>query len=154
MQNYSEYQGELNVQDKKIAIVTARFNEVITSNLTKGALNALEKNGVQNDNIKTITVPGAFELPFACLKLAEENYDGIIALGCVIKGDTPHFDYVCAETTRGIGEIILKTKTPIGFGLLTTDNFKQAEVRSTLEGENKGYESAMALLEMVTLFHN
>lgn len=155
MQNYNEPLKNLNGKGKKFAIITSRYNEAITENLTKGALKSLEEYGVTLSDIKVFSVPGAFELPLFCQKLAQSKlYDGLIALGCVIRGDTPHFDYVCAETTRGIGQVSLATGIPIGFGLLTTDNLIQAELRSSLKGDNKGVEAALTTLEMVQKLGN
>ena len=155
MQNYNEPLKNLNGEGKKFAIITSRYNEEITENLTKGALKSLEEHGVSPTDIKVFSVPGAFELPLFCQKLGKTyHYDGLIALGCVVRGDTPHFDYVCAETTRGIGQVSLETGIPIGFGLLTTDNLKQAQLRSNLDGDNKGVEAALTTLEMVQKLSN
>jgi len=141
-----------NISAARIAIVVSRWNNQITGNLQKGALAALERHGVNSDNIGIYLVPGAFELPLAASKLARSGQvDGVIALGCVIRGDTPHFDYVCSECTRGIGAVSLETGIPVGFGLLTCDNLEQAQVRSADNRENKGEEAALTVLEMISL---
>ena len=129
----------------KFAIVVARFNSGITEKLLDGAQEALRKAGA--DGIAVFSVPGAFELPFAARKLAEA-YDGIIALGAVIRGETPHFDYVCDAAARGLLQVSLETGTPISFGVLTTDTFAQAEARAGGEHGNKGYDAAMTTIEM------
>ena len=142
----------------RIAIVVARWNGSITENLLIGAKRGLADNGIVEQDIDVFRVPGAFELPLACQKLAQKSiYDGIIALGCVIRGGTPHFEYICGETTRGIGQVTLQESLPIGFGLLTTNDLEQSELRSGVifndsENENKGKEAALTVLEMISLF--
>ena len=147
-----------NIGGIRIAIVVSRWNVSITDNLLVGARHGLAENGVGEKDIDLFRVPGAFELPLACQKIAQEGtYDGIIALGCVIRGGTPHFEYVCGETTRGLGEVALKENLPVGFGLLTTDDVAQSELRSGVafdnsDNENKGEEAALTVLEMISLF--
>lgn len=146
------YQGNLNAENKKFAIVVSRFNELITDKLTIGAKKTLLRHGARPEDITICEVPGAFELPLICMELAKTGmYQGVIALGCVIKGATPHFDYVCTEATRGLGEVSLKTGIPVGFGLLTTDNLEQALERAGSKGGNKGSEAAVTTLEMANL---
>ncbi|MAD57293.1 MAG: 6,7-dimethyl-8-ribityllumazine synthase, partial [Porticoccus sp.] len=146
--------------DIRIAIVASNWNSNITDNLIEGAKFSLKSSGVPKKNIDIFRVPGAFELPLACQKLTTRSkisrYEGIIALGCVVRGETPHFDYVCQETTRGLGEVALKTNIPVGFGLLTVDNLAQARHRACLPEEsvalvqsNKGQEAADAVLAMI-----
>lgn len=152
MSKFRPIEGSIDVGDASIAIVVSRWNSQITENLLKGALAALERQGVSDDNISVYRVPGAFELPLAAQKVAEDtDVDAVIALGCVIRGDTPHFDYVCSECTRGIGHVGLDLGLPIGFGLLTCDDLVQAEARSGDNRENKGEEAALTVLEMISL---
>lgn len=152
MSKFRPIEGSIDVGDASVAIVVSRWNSQITENLLKGALAALERQGVSDDNISVYRVPGAFELPLAAQKVAEDtDVDAVIALGCVIRGDTPHFDYVCSECTRGIGHVGLDLGLPIGFGLLTCDDLVQAEARSGDNRENKGEEAALTVLEMISL---
>ena len=152
MSKYRPVEGDFSAADARIAIVVSRWNGQVTGNLEKGAVAALEDKGISADNISVYRVPGAFELPIAAKKIAAAGkVDGIIALGCVIRGDTPHFDYVCAECTRGIGQVGLDTGVPVGFGLLTCDTLDQALARSGDNPENKGEEAALTVLEMVSL---
>ncbi len=153
MSEYRPDEGSFNVSDARIAIVVARWNGNITESLLNGARKALVRHGVVEKDIDLFRVPGAFELPLACQRAAQKGtYDAVIALGCVIRGGTPHFEYVCSETTRGIGEVALKENLPVAFGLLTTDNLEQAEERSADNNENKGEEAALTVLEMISLF--
>ncbi|MEH6617706.1 MAG: 6,7-dimethyl-8-ribityllumazine synthase [Porticoccus sp.] len=158
MSEYRPDLGSFKVGGARIAIVVARWNGNITENLLNGAQRALTSHGIAESDIDLFRVPGAFELPLACQKMAKTGtYDAIIALGCVIRGGTPHFDYVCSETTRGLGEVALNENLPVAFGLLTTDNLGQAEDRSgdsseNKNHENKGEEAALTALEMISLF--
>lgn len=145
-------EGNFSAAGARFAIVVARWNGEITESLLNGALRALERQGVPGGDVQTCRVPGAFELPLAAQKLAETGrFDAIITLGAVIRGGTPHFDYVCAETTRGIGQVALTTGVPVAFGVLTTDNQDQARERSGPGTDNKGEEAALTALEMVSL---
>ncbi|MDP1884413.1 MAG: 6,7-dimethyl-8-ribityllumazine synthase [Candidatus Moranbacteria bacterium] len=133
----------------KIAIVASKFNPDITGKMFVGAVEILRKSGVLEKNIRTVWVPGAFEIPLACQKLAQtKKYDGIIALGCVIKGDTDHYHYVSSGSIRGVMDVMLKTDLPIGLGIITTANLKQAQERSSGR-HNKGAEAAQAVLEVI-----
>jgi len=153
MSEYRPDEGRFNAGGARVAIVTARWNAEITDALLDGALRALARHNIKGDAVESYRVPGAFELPLACQQAARTGrFDAIIALGCVIRGDTPHFDYVCAETTRGIGEVSLQESLPVAFGLLTTDNLRQAQERSGNNPENKGEEAALTVLEMLTVF--
>lgn len=153
MSEFRPVEGDFNVGDARFAIVVARWNGNITENLLNGALRALARHNVADESIDVIRVPGAFELPAAAMKVAEQgNVDAVITLGCVIRGGTPHFEYVCAECARGIGEVALVTGLPVTFGVLTTDDLKQSEDRSGDNDENKGVEAALTALEMVSLF--
>ncbi len=141
-------------ENPKIGIVVSRWNSSITDKMLDGALKALKANGVKEQEITVVRCPGSFELPLAVQSLIQSNsYDGIIALGVIIRGGTPHFEYVCDAVTQGILEINLKLGKPVAFGVLTTDNVKQALERVEDEG-NKGAEAALALLEMISLQQN
>lgn len=150
MANY--FEGTLVSEGLKYAIVVGRFNEFITSKLLSGALDALKRHGVQDDEVNVAWVPGAFEIPFAAQKLAESgNYDAVITLGTVIRGSTTHYDYVCNEVAKGVAAIGLKTGVPTIFGLVTTENIEQAIERAGTKAGNKGWDAAMAAIEMANL---
>jgi len=135
----------------KIGVVVSRFNENITKPMLDGALNTLRENKVKKENVETVWVPGSFEIPLACQKLSQtKKYDALVAIGCVIKGETDHFYYICNEVSRGIMNVMLANDIPIGFGVLTTQNLKQAEIRSRGK-ENKGREAAEAALAMIKI---
>lgn len=139
----------------KIGIVASRFNELIVSKLIGGAEDALVRHGVKTDDIELAWVPGAFEIPVIAQKMAEsKKYDAIIALGVVIKGSTDHYDYVCAEVSKGIATVGMKTGVPTLFGVLTTDNIEQAIERAGTKAGNKGYDVACSAIEMVNLIKN
>ncbi len=143
-------EGQLNASKLKFAIVATRFNDFVVDRLVSGAIDYLTRHGADEKDIDIIRIPGAFELPIVCQKIAKKNnYDGIVALGAVIRGATPHFDFVSNEATKGLAHISLETGTPIGFGLLTTDNIEQAIERAGLKAGNKGVEAASALLETI-----
>lgn len=145
-------EGEFHASGARFAMVVARWNGEITEQLLEGALRALRRQDVADDDLQVYRVPGAFELPLAARKVAETGrFDAVIVLGAVIRGGTPHFDYVCAETTRGIGEVALATGVPVAFGVLTTDDQEQARARAGPGGDNKGEEAALTALEMVSL---
>lgn len=133
----------------KIGIVVSQFNNDITEKMLEGALETLRENKVKGKNIKVVRVPGSFEIPLACQRLAEtKKYDALIAIGCVIKGETDHFYYICNEASRGIMDVMLQLNIPIGFGVLTCSNLKQAQARSRGR-HNKGREAAEAALAMI-----
>ncbi|MDZ7807438.1 MAG: 6,7-dimethyl-8-ribityllumazine synthase [Gracilimonas sp.] len=135
----------------KIGIVVSRWNSMITDKMLDGALKALRSNGIQDDDITVVKCPGSYEIPLAVQKLMQNRkLDGVIALGVVIRGGTPHFEYVCDAVNRGITDLILKHNKPIAFGVLTTDDVKQALERAGEKG-NKGGEAALALLEMISV---
>lgn len=143
-------EGQMNAQGLKFAIVATRFNDFIVDRLIGGAVDYLTRHGGSTDAITLIRVPGAFEMPVVCQKIAKSGkYDAIIALGAVIRGATPHFEYVSSEATKGIAHVSLETGVPIGFGLLTTDNLEQAVERAGSKAGNKGVEAASAVLETV-----
>lgn len=140
--------GQLDAKGLNIAIVATRFNDFVVDKLIAGAIDYLERHGLERGNITLVRIPGAFELPITCQKLANsKRYDAIVALGTVIRGETPHFDYVCAEASKGIAQVMLASGLPIGFGLLTCENLEQAIVRAGSKGGNKGAEAAAAMLE-------
>lgn len=139
----------------KIGIVAARFNEFIVSKLIGGAQDALVRHGVSDDDITLAWVPGAFEIPVIAKKMAEsKKYDAVICLGAVIKGSTSHYDYVCAEVSKGTAQVGLETGVPTIFGVLTTDNIEQAIERAGTKAGNKGYDVACSAIEMVNLMKN
>ena len=142
--------GLMKADGPKVAIVATRFNDFIVDRLVGGAMDFLTRHGMNPDDACIIRVPGAFEMPLVCKKVAESGkYDGIVAVGCVIRGGTPHFDYVCGECAKGVAQVELASGTPIGFGLLTCDNLEQAIDRAGVKAGNKGVEAASAMLETV-----
>lgn len=146
------YEGNLVGTDLKIGIVVARFNEFITSKLLGGAVDTLKRHGVAEENIDTAWVPGAFEIPLIAQNLAmKENYDAVITLGTVIRGATPHFDYVCSEAAKGVSNAALQSGKPVIFGVLTTETIEQAIERAGTKAGNKGAESAVAAIEMANV---
>ncbi|GGG20375.1 6,7-dimethyl-8-ribityllumazine synthase [Paenibacillus aceti] len=146
------FEGHLVSEGLKYAIVVGRFNEFITSKLLSGALDALQRHGVKDEEVHVAWVPGAFEIPFAAQKLAESGkYDAVITLGTVIRGSTTHYDYVCNEVAKGVAAIGLKTGVPTIFGIVTTENIEQAIERAGTKAGNKGWDSAMAAIEMANL---
>jgi len=148
-------EGSLSGQKLKIAIVAARFNDFIVSKLVAGAQDCLHRHDVASTQIDEVWVPGAFEIPVAALALAESGrYDAIICLGAVIRGSTSHYDYVCSETAKGISHVSLKTKVPTIFGVVTTDTIEQAIERAGTKAGNKGWDAAMAAIEMGNLLKN
>jgi len=149
----AEFVGTPAGQHRRFAVVASRFNQAIVERLMDGALDALVRHGVSLDDVDTVWVPGAWELPIAARRLlASERYEGIVAVGAVIRGDTPHFDYVAGEASRGLSLASTDFDTPIGFGLLTCDNNEQAEARAGGAHGNKGWDAALAALEMSNLF--
>ncbi|WP_337485624.1 6,7-dimethyl-8-ribityllumazine synthase [Phascolarctobacterium succinatutens] len=146
-------EGKLTAKNMKIAIVVARFNEFITSKLLSGCIDCLIRHEAADEDLTVAWVPGAFEIPMAAKKLAESGkYDAVICLGAVIRGATPHFDYVCAEASKGIAQVSLQTGVPVAFGVLTTENLEQAVERAGTKAGNKGVDCAMTAMEMVNLF--
>ena len=146
------FEGKFDGRDVRIAIVAGRFNEFITSKLVGGALDVLKRNNVSEENIDIAWVPGAFEIPLIAKKLANtQKYDAIITLGAVIKGSTPHFDYVCAEVSKGVSQISLQSELPVIFGVLTTNNIEEAIERAGTKAGNKGSDAAFSAIEMINL---
>lgn len=147
-----EYSANLVSRDKKYAIVVARFNHFITDRLVEGCLDALKRHEVKDEEISIVRVPGAFEIPLVAKKLAKnDDIDAVICLGAVIRGDTPHFDYVCAEVSKGVAQVGLESEKPVIFGVLTTDNIDQAVQRAGVKSGNKGAEAAISAIEMANL---
>lgn len=149
----SIYEGQLVADNKdRFCIITSRFNDFIVSKLLSGALDELKRHGVPIENIDIVKVPGAFEIPLAASKVANTNrYNAIITLGAVIKGSTPHFDYVSAEVSKGVAQVSLQTGIPVIFGVLTTDNLEQAIERAGTKSGNKGADAAKTAIEMANL---
>ena len=143
-------EGQLSAKGLKIAIIASRFNDIIVDRLIGGSVDYLTRHGLERENITLVRIPGAFELPVVCAKLARSRqFDGIVALGAVIRGATPHFDFVANEATKGLAQISLETGVPVGFGLLTTDTVEQAVERAGSKAGNKGVDAAAALLETI-----
>ncbi|MGI6412161.1 MAG: 6,7-dimethyl-8-ribityllumazine synthase [Syntrophomonadaceae bacterium] len=145
------YEGKLVGDHQKMAIVISRFNEFITSKLLSGCLDTLKRHNVRNDDIDIVWVPGAFEMPLIAQKMAAKDYDAIICLGAVIRGATPHFEYVSAEVTKGIAQVGLSTGVPIIYGVITADTIEQAIERAGTKAGNKGVDAAITAIEMVNL---
>jgi 6,7-dimethyl-8-ribityllumazine synthase len=146
-------EGKLLAENLKFAIVAGRFNEFITNKLIGGALDALKRHGADEDNIELVWVPGAFEIPLAAKKIAEQKrFDAVICLGAVIRGATPHFDYVSGEVSKGVANVGLETGVPVIFGVLTTDTIEQAIERAGTKSGNKGFDAAVTAIETANLF--
>ena len=145
--------GQLSSTGKKFAVVVSRFNEFITNKLVSGSVDMLVRHGANENDITTVWVPGAFEISTVAKKLADSSkYDAVICLGCVIRGSTPHFDYVSAEVSKGIATVGLSSKIPVIFGVLTTDTIEQAIERAGTKAGNKGSDAALTAIEMVSLY--
>ena len=145
-------EGKLVAEGAKVAIVASRFNEFITSKLIGGAVDGLKRHNVEDDDITLAWVPGAFEIPVIAKKLAESGkYDAVICVGAVIRGSTSHYDYVCAEVSKGIATVSMNTGVPVLFGVLTTDTIEQAIERAGTKAGNKGYDCAVGAIEMINL---
>lgn len=150
---YNEINGNLQGHDKRFALVVGRFNNMITERLLEGALDCFTRHGGKLENLTIVRVPGSFEIPIAALKLAKsEKYDGVICLGAVIRGSTPHFDYVAAEAAKGVAQASFSSGLPVIFGVLTTDSIEQAIERAGTKAGNKGWDAMLSALEMADLF--
>lgn len=148
-------EGDTQARDLRFAIVASRFNEFIVASLIRGAVDVLERHGAKRDQVELVRVPGAFELPVVIRKLiAQQRFDAIIALGAVIRGETPHFQYVAGECARGIAQLMMESGVPIAFGVLTTDTIEQAMERAGTKSDNKGAEAAVTALEMANLLRH
>lgn len=148
----AEMGGNMNWKDLHVGVVVARWNSMVTDEMRDGAIQALEAKGIPSNAIQVVSCPGSFELPLACKWLVErQEVEGVIAIGAVIRGDTPHFDFVCQAVTDGIRELNLQTGKPVSFGVLTTDTVQQALERAGQDRGNKGAEAALALCDMLEL---
>jgi 6,7-dimethyl-8-ribityllumazine synthase len=145
------FEGKLVAEGLRFGLVVARFNEFITSKLLSGCMDALQRHGVEEDQIEMIWVPGAFEIPLAAQKLASKDYDAVICLGAVIRGATPHFEYVAAEVTKGIAQVSLQSAKPVVYGVITADTIEQAIERAGTKAGNKGWDAAVTAIEMANL---
>ena len=146
-----EYSANLVSNGKKYAIVVARFNHFITDRLVEGCLDTLKRHEVKDEEIELVRVPGAFEIPIVAKKMAHKDYDAVICLGAVIRGDTSHYDYVCSEVSKGIANVSLESGKPIIFGVVTTDTIEQAVQRAGTKAGNKGSDAAISAIEMANL---
>jgi len=149
----AEFNGIVNGEGRRFAVLASRFNSHITEKLAEGAMDALVRHGATAEDVDLVWVPGAWELPFAARRLAgTERYNALVVVGAVVRGDTPHFDFVAGEASRGLADASRDFDIPVGFGLLTTDTMEQAEARAGGEHGNKGWDAAVAALEMADLF--
>jgi 6,7-dimethyl-8-ribityllumazine synthase len=147
------FEGRISAEGFRFGVIVSRFNDFISSKLVEGALDALKRHGAKDEMISLIKVPGSFEIPVAAKKTADSGqFDAIICLGAVIRGATPHFDYVAAEVSKGIAAVALESGIPVTFGVLTTDSLEQAIERAGSKSGNKGWDAAMAAMEMANLF--
>jgi 6,7-dimethyl-8-ribityllumazine synthase len=148
------FEGQLNAKDKKFGIVVSRFNELICKKLLEGALDCLSRHGCNPDDIEIAWVPGSFEIPVAAKHLAQrKKYDAIICIGAVIRGATPHFEYIAAEVTKGVAQVGLEYNLPVVYGIITPDNLEQALERAGTKAGNKGWDAALSAIEMADLFY-
>ena len=146
-------EGKISAEGFRFAIIVSRFNDFISSKLVDGAMDALRRHGVDEGKVSLIKVPGSFEIPSVAKRLAKSNkYDAIICLGAVIRGATPHFDFIAAEVAKGVASVALESDIPVTFGVLTTDNLEQAIERAGSKAGNKGWDAAISAIEMVNLF--
>lgn len=149
----AEFSGSPSGRDRRVAVLVSRFNDSITQKLADGAMDALVRHGMTAENVDLVWVPGAWELPAGARRLmATERYDAIVALGAVIRGETPHFEHIAREAARGLGQAAAEFDVPVGFGVLTCDTVEQAEARAGGAHGNKGWDAALAALEMADLF--
>ena len=147
------YEGQLVAGNEKFCIVVSRFNDFIGAKLLSGAVDELKRHGVSDENIEIVKVPGAFEIPITAMKFAQtKKYNAVITLGAIIKGSTSHYDYVCAEVSKGVAQVSLQTGVPVIFGVLTTENLEQAIERAGTKAGNKGADAAKSAIEMANLF--
>ncbi len=152
MSDITIIEGQLTISNARIALLVSRFNGFIVESLLSGAIDTLKRHGAEDRDLNIIRVPGAFEMPIAAQRLAvTKKYDAIVALGAVIRGGTPHFEYVAGECTKGLSSVSLKHNIPIAFGVLTVDSIEQAIERAGTKAGNKGGEAAMSIIEMISL---
>ncbi len=146
------YEGKYSGKGKKICIIVSRFNDFITSKLLSGAINTLVRHDVEENDIDTVWVPGSFEIPYMCKLVSKtKKYDGIIALGAIIKGETSHNEYIANETTKGIAQVMLDNEVPISYGVITPENLEQAIERAGTKEGNKGSQAALTILELINV---
>jgi 6,7-dimethyl-8-ribityllumazine synthase len=146
-------EGKIDAKGLKVGLVVSRFNDFINERLLEGALDALTRNGAVERDLCVVKVPGAFEIPLAAQKMAKSGmYDAVICLGCVIRGATPHFEYISAEVAKGIAKVSLESSIPVSFGVITADNLEQAIERAGTKAGNKGWDAALSAIEMINLF--
>lgn len=149
------FEGQLDARGLKFALIVSRFNSFVTERLLAGALDALQRTGAAEADIEIVRVPGSWEMPAAAAALArQKRFDAIVCLGAVIRGETPHFDYIAAEAAKGLAQVSLETGVPVAFGVLTTNTLEQAIDRAGAKGGNKGYEAAMTAIEMANLLRS
>lgn len=146
-----EFKGKLRADKYKIGIVISRFNEFITKRLLEGAIESLKRYGAKEENIDIYWVPGSFEIPYILKEIVSKDYDGFLTIGCIIKGDTPHFEYIANETIKGIQRIMYEYKKPVGLGILTVEDMEQAIERAGGKMGNKGEEAAKSVVELLNL---
>ncbi len=147
------FEGKLDARGKRVALVVSRFNDLVTSRLTSGALDCLIRHGASEGDISIFKVPGSFEISPLCKKLAKsKNFDAVIAIGTVIRGDTPHFDYIAREVAKGVAQAAMESEVPVVFGVLTTDTLEQALERAGAKAGNKGAEAALSAIELMSLY--
>jgi len=147
------FEGKLDARGKRVALVVSRFNDLVTSRLTSGALDCLIRHGASEGNISIFKVPGSFEISPLCKKLAKsKNFDAVIAIGTVIRGDTPHFDYIAREVAKGVAQAAMESEVPVVLGVLTTDTLEQALERAGAKAGNKGAEAALSAIELMSLY--
>jgi 6,7-dimethyl-8-ribityllumazine synthase len=152
--SYQKIEGKLSAEGKTFGVVVGRFNSLVTGQLLNGALDCLLRHGAHEKDITVAYCPGSFEIPQVASRMARTgSFDAIICLGCVIRGETPHFDYIASEVTRGLGTLSLETGTPIAFGVLTTDSLQQALERAGAKAGNKGWDAALTAIELINVFH-
>ncbi|MCL2602326.1 MAG: 6,7-dimethyl-8-ribityllumazine synthase [Treponema sp.] len=150
---YNEINGNLNGEGKRFAVVVGRFNSLISERLLEGALDCFVRHGGKEENLTVVRVPGSFEIPFAAQKLAQSGkYDGVVCLGAVIRGSTPHFDYVAAEAAKGVAHAAFNSGLPVIFGVLTTDSIEQAIERAGTKAGNKGWDAMLSAIEMADIY--
>jgi len=146
-------EGKLSAEGKSFALVVSRFNSLVTNHLLNGALDCLRRHGAPENRITVVYCPGSFEIPQVALRLARTHqYDALICLGCIIRGETPHFDYIASEVTRSLGTVARETGMPLAFGILTTDNLQQALERAGAKAGNKGWDAALTAIELTDTF--
>ncbi len=147
------FEGRFDARGRRVALVASRFNEFFTRELVAGALDAFRRHGVAEEGVDTVWVPGSFEIPLAAQRLAKSGrYGAVVCLGCLIQGDTPHFHYIAGEVTKGVAQVALDSGVPVVFGIITAETLDQAIERAGTKAGNKGFDAAMAALEMIDLF--